>query len=254
MTVTGATAGTSAAAVGGAHLLLVEDDDAMRTSVAANLTAHGYRVAEAASAADALRRWDAERPDLVLLDLGLPDVDGATIIRRIRRESTTPILVLSARSSEPDKVAALEAGADDYVTKPFGLAELRARVAALLRRTAGPVADVAGTIRHGSLRIDLTRRVASVGNRVLDLTPREYELLRTMASQPGRLLTKARLLRAVWGTAYADEGHYLHVYVSRLRRKLAAADPDGSIGDLIVAEPGVGYRIAETPDSAETPG
>jgi two-component system, OmpR family, KDP operon response regulator KdpE len=233
----------------GAHLLLVEDDDAMRGTIAANLTAHGYRIAEAPSVAEAIRRWDAERPDVVLLDLGLPDGDGTTIIRRVRREATTPILVLSARGSEPDKVAALEAGADDYVTKPFGLAELRARVAALLRRTAGPAADRSGAIHHGRLTIDVGGRVATVDGEVLELTPREYELLRTMLSQPGRLLTKARLLRAVWGTAYADEGHYLHVYISRLRRKLAAADPDGSLRDLIVAEPGVGYRIAEPPSA-----
>jgi two-component system KDP operon response regulator KdpE len=232
-------------AAGGAHLLIVEDDDSVRGSVAANLTAHGYRIADAATVAEAVRRWDAERPDVILLDLGLPDGDGMTIIRRVRREATTPILVLSARGEERDKVAALEAGADDYVTKPFGLGELRARVAALLRRTAGPTADASGAIHHGSLVIDVGRRIATVGGEPLDLTPREYELLRTMLSQPGRLLTKARLLRAVWGTAYADEGHYLHVYVSRLRRKLAAADSDGSLHDLIVAEPGVGYRIAE---------
>jgi two-component system KDP operon response regulator KdpE len=236
---------------GGAHLLLVEDDDAVRGTVAANLNAHGYRMVEAGDVAEAIRRWDTERPDLILLDLGLPDGDGTTIIRRVRRESTTPILVLSARGSEPDKVAALEAGADDYVTKPFGLGELRARIAALLRRTAGPAADTTGTIRHGTLTIDVSRRVASVDGHPLDLTPREYELLRTMLSQPGRLLTKARLLRAVWGTAYADEAHYLHVYVSRLRRKLAGADPDGSLRDLIVAEPGVGYRVAE---ASEEPG
>jgi two-component system KDP operon response regulator KdpE len=232
----------------GAHLLLVEDDDAMRGTIAANLVAHGYRIVEAPDVAEAIRRWDAERPDVVLLDLGLPDGDGTTIIRRVRREATTPILVLSARGSEPDKVAALEAGADDYVTKPFGLAELRARVAALLRRTAGPAADREGAIHHGRLTIDVGRRIATVDAETLELTPREYELLRTMLSQPGRLLTKARLLRAVWGTAYADEGHYLHVYISRLRRKLAAADPDGSLRDLIVAEPGVGYRVAERPE------
>jgi two-component system KDP operon response regulator KdpE len=234
----------------GAHLLLVEDDDAMRGTVAANLAAHGYRIVEAADVAEAIRRWDAERPDVILLDLGLPDGEGTTIIRRVRREATTPILVLSARGAEPDKVAALDAGADDYVTKPFGLAELRARVAALLRRTAGPAADTSGAIHHGRLTIDVTRRVATVDGDALELTPREYELLRTMLSQPGRLLTKARLLRAVWGTAYADEGHYLHVYVSRLRRKLAAADPDGSLRDLIVAEPGVGYRVAEPADTS----
>jgi two-component system KDP operon response regulator KdpE len=229
----------------GAHLLLVEDDEPTRRSVAANLAGHGYRVVEAPDAAAAFRSWDAERPDVVLLDLGLPDADGVTIIRRIRREATTPILVLSARGAERDKVAALEAGADDYVTKPFGLAELRARVAALLRRTAGPSGDPTGVIRLGPISVDLVRRLATVGDVPLDLTAREYELLKTMVSQPGRLLTKARLLRAVWGTAYADEGHYLHVYVSRLRRKLAAADPDGSTRTLIVAEPGVGYRIAE---------
>ena len=232
----------------GARLLLVEDDEPTRQSVAANLEAHGYRMVQAMDIASALRSWDADRPDVVLLDLGLPDGDGASIIRRIRREATTPILVLSARGAELDKVAALEAGADDYVTKPFGLVELRARVAALLRRTAGPAADPTGAIVHGAVRIDVGRRVVSVRGEPLDLTPREYELLKTMLSSPGRLLTKARLLRAVWGTAYADEGHYLHVYVSRLRRKLAAADPDGSTRDLIAAEPGVGYRIAERGD------
>ena len=230
---------------GGAHLLLVEDDEPTRRSVVANLAAHGYRVAEAGDVASALRSWDAERPDLILLDLGLPDGDGGSVVRRVRRESTTPILVLSARGAERDKVAALEAGADDYVTKPFGLAELRARVAALLRRTAGQAADSAGTVSLGPVTLDVVRHVATVGGKPVDLTPREYELLKTMLSSPGRLLTKARLLRAVWGTAYADEGHYLHVYVSRLRRKLAAADPTGGTRDLIVAEPGVGYRIAE---------
>lgn len=232
---------------GGPRLLLVEDDEATRRSVAANLAAHGNRVTEAVNGADALRHWDAERPDLILLDLGLPDTDGGTLIRRVRREATTPILVLSARGAERDKVAALEAGADDYLAKPFGLAELRARITALLRRTGGPAADATGTIRHGSISIDVVARVARVGDTVLDLTPREYELLKTMLASPGRLLTKARLLRAVWGTAYAEEGHYLHVYVSKLRRKLAAADPTSVSRDLIVAEPGVGYRIAEDP-------
>jgi two-component system, OmpR family, KDP operon response regulator KdpE len=229
----------------GARLLIVEDDEPTRRSVVANLTAHGYRLTEAPGVASALRAWDAERPDVVLLDLGLPDGDGAAVIKRIRREATTPILILSARGAERDKVAALEAGADDYVTKPFGLDELRARIAALLRRTAGPASDALGVVSIGPVRLDLTSRLATVGGTPVDLTPREYELLKTMLSSPGRLLTKARLLRAVWGTAYADEGHYLHVYVSRLRRKLAAADPTGETSTLIVAEPGVGYRIAE---------
>ena len=131
------------------------------------------------------------------------------------------------------------------MTKPFGLAELRARVAALLRRAGGPAADPAGIMRLGPIAIDTTRREVQVNGTPLDLTPREYELLKTMVGQPGRLLTRGRLLRAVWGTAYGSEAHYLHVYVSRLRRKLDATDPSGQASGLIVAEPGVGYRIAE---------
>lgn len=227
----------------GARLLLVEDDPAVRRAVAENLGAHGYRVEEAADVAEALRAWDAERPDCILLDLGLPDRDGLEVVRHVRRESVTPILILSARADEGDKVAALEAGADDYVAKPFGLAELRARVGALLRRAAGPAADAQGIVTLGPLAIDIARRLVTVAGTPLELTPREYELLKVMAMQPGRLLTRGRLLRAVWGTAYVEEAHYLHVYVSRLRRKLAAADPSGTAAGLITAEPGIGYRV-----------
>ena len=236
--------------ISGAHVLLVEDDDATRGSVAANLIAHGYRVAEAIDVRSALVSWEASRPDVILLDLGLPDADGLVLIRRVRRDATTPILVLSARDAEPDKVAALEIGADDYVTKPFGLPELRARVGALLRRSGGHGADAAGRVTLGPIVIDITRRVVTVAANPVELTPREYELLKTMIGQPGRLLTRGRLLRAVWGAAYGDEAHYLHVYVSRLRRKLDAADPTGRASALIVAEPGIGYRIAEAMDPA----
>ena len=230
---------------GGAWLLVVEDDEPTRTLITSNLNAHGYGVREAGSAAEALRAWDAQRPDLVVLDLGLPDTDGTSVIRRIRRDATTPILILSARGEERDKVAALELGADDYVTKPFGLEELRARVAALLRRAAGPAADTAGSLGLGSLTLDVARREVRLGERRIDLTPREYELLKVLMSQPGRLVTHGRLLRAVWGRQYAGEDHYLHVYVSRLRRKIAAADETGEFRDLITSEPGVGYRIRE---------
>jgi two-component system KDP operon response regulator KdpE len=226
---------------------MVEDDAATRAAVGRNLTAHGYQVAQSGDVADALRRWDAERPDLILLDLGLPDLDGTAVVRHVRRDATTPILVLSARTDERDKVACLEAGADDYVTKPFGLDELRARVGALLRRAGGPAAAPDGRLSLGPIRLDPATRGVTVDGTTVELTPREYELLKVMLSQPGRLLTKGRLLRAVWGVAYADEGHYLHVYVSRLRRKLDAADPTGAASGLIAAEPGVGYRIGEGP-------
>jgi two-component system KDP operon response regulator KdpE len=234
--------------VSGAHLLLVEDDAVARAAVAANLAGHGYVVAEAPDAAAALRAWDAARPDVIVLDLGLPDLDGLTVIRRVRREAATPILVLSARGREADKIEALEAGADDYVTKPYGIGEVRARIAALLRRAGGPAGSPMGILRNGSIELDPIRRIATVGGHALDLTPREYELLKQMLAAPGRVLTRGRLLRAVWGTAYSDEGHYLHVYVSRLRRKLAAADPGGDARDLVVAEPGVGYRVRDSAD------
>jgi two-component system KDP operon response regulator KdpE len=235
---------------GSARLLLVEDDAATRDAVTRNLEAHGFSVTATGDASEALRRWDSERPDLILLDLGLPDLDGSVVVRRVRREATTPILILSARADERDKVASLEAGADDYVTKPFGMDELRARIGALLRRAGGPAASSDGIVTLGPVSLDVGARRVTVGDQPVDLTPREYELLKTMIGQPGRLLTKGRLLRAVWGTAYAGEAHYLHVYVSRLRRKLVAADPSGAAAGLIVVEPGVGYRIGD-PGAAE---
>ena len=229
----------------GARILVIEDDDVTRSAVAGNLAAHEYDVEEAADAGAGLRAWDADRPDLILLDLGLPDRDGLSVIRHVRREAATPILVLSARGQETDKIAALEAGADDYVTKPFGIGEVRARVAALLRRAGQATGDPGGVLRNGSILLDPARRVVTVGGEELALTPREYELLKQILGAPGRVLTRGRLLRAVWGTAYGQEGHYLHVYVSRLRRKLEAADPDGDARDVVTAEPGVGYRVRE---------
>jgi two-component system KDP operon response regulator KdpE len=221
----------------------VEDDAPTRREVATLLRLKGFRVREAADAREALAQWEAGRPDLILLDLGLPDMDGSAVIRRVRREATTPIVVLSARDREEAKVAALEQGADDFVTKPFGSAELLARLRAVLRRAAGPGADAAGELRLGALVIDVARHTVTVGGRPVNLAAREYEVLKVLAGHAGRLVTHGRLLRAVWGTAYADEAHYVHVYVSRIRRKLAAADVDGSLHDLIVAEPGVGYRV-----------
>jgi two-component system, OmpR family, KDP operon response regulator KdpE len=229
-----------------ASVLLVEDDDATRASIATFLRGHGHDVREASSASASITAWQAARPDVIVLDLGLPDRDGLSVIRHVRREATTPILVLSAREREADKVTALDAGADDYVTKPFGMVELRARVDALIRRSAGPAAGATGEIRIGDLRMDVARRLVTVGGRPLHLTPHEYEVLKVLLLHAGRLVTHGRLLRAVWGTAYSEEGHYTHVYVSQIRRKIEALDVAGSLGGLIVSEPGVGYRVASS--------
>jgi two-component system KDP operon response regulator KdpE len=238
---------------GAATILLVEDDEPTRGSIATFLRGHGHEVREAPDVASALAAWESRRPDLIILDLGLPDRDGLTVVRRVRREATTPVLILSVRDREADKVTALDQGADDYVTKPFSMTELRARVDALIRRSAGPVADPAGEIRVGALTVDVARRLVTVNGAVVHLTPREYEVLKVLVMHAGRLVTHGRLLRAVWGTAYSEEAHYVHVYVSQIRRKLEAADQTGSLAGLIVAEPGVGYRIASPREDQEAP-
>jgi two-component system KDP operon response regulator KdpE len=227
----------------GPSVLIVEDDDATRSALRRDLLARGFRVDDVRDGTEALQRWEARRPDAVLVDLGLPDMDGTRIIMRIRREATTPILVISARDAEATKVEALELGADDYVTKPFGTAELHARLRAVLRRAGGSAADASGRVVNGPLVLDTLRHEVTVGGRRVDLTPREFEVLRVLLGQPGRLVTRGRLLRAVWGEAYRGEDHYVHVYVSQVRRKLATADPDGALRRLIVTEPGVGYRV-----------
>lgn len=228
-------------------MLVVEDDDETRRVVVRELLLRGFAVDEAPDGNTALRRWEARRPDLVLLDLGLPDMDGLQVIRRIRKEASTPIVILSGRYEEREKVEALERGADDYVTKPFGVDELNARLRVALRHSAGPAADHAGVIVVGPLELDIPRHLVRVGKERVDLTPREFEILRVLLSHAGRLVTKGRLLRAVWGDAYRGEDSYVWVHVSQLRRKLAAADPDGALRDLIVTEPGVGYRVREQP-------
>jgi two-component system KDP operon response regulator KdpE len=228
----------------GAELLLVEDDAETRHAIATYLRARGHVVREVGTATGALDAFAVARPDLILLDLGLPDLDGVAVVRSVRRDATTPILIVSARDREDDKIAALDAGADDYVTKPVGMGELQARIHAVLRRVAGPIADAAGIVSLGQLQLDPNRRLVSVDGRAVHLTPREYEVLKVLVAHAGRLVTHGRLLRAVWGSGYSDESHYLHVYVSQIRRKIGAADPDGHLRELIVAEPGVGYRVA----------
>jgi two-component system KDP operon response regulator KdpE len=228
------------------EILLVDDDYDARSAIAANLAGHDYAVRHAASGEEAMREWELRRPDLVLLDIGLPGMSGLDVVRRMRRDGTTPIVIISVRGSETDKVAALDLGADDYVTKPFGMLELHARIRAALRRTLGPVAEADGSVDIGPLRLEPAARRVLVHGTELRLTPREYELLKVLLGRAGQLVTGGRLLRAVWGSAYAEEGHYLHVYVAQIRRKIAALDPDGELGDLLVAEPGIGYRVRGT--------
>jgi two-component system, OmpR family, KDP operon response regulator KdpE len=236
----------------GATVLVVEDDEEVRGVLVRELGSRGYRVQEAEDGRAALARWEAARPDVVLLDLGLPDIDGLEVIRRIRRDAMTPIVILSARFAEREKVDALERGADDFVTKPFGLDELHARLRVALRRAAGPAGDLGGRISVGPLVFDAQRHEVLVGDEVVDLTPREFEILRVLLGEQGRIVTKGKLLRAVWGQAYQGEDSYVYVHVSQLRHKLAAADPTGTLRDLIVTEPGVGYRVREPEPAAAT--
>ena len=231
------------APVSGPVILVVEDDIEARSALVRELTAGGYVVVEAPDGRTALEKWALRRPDLVLLDLGLPDMDGLRVVSAIRREAATPIVILSGRYEEREKVEALDRGADDYVTKPVGVDELRARLRAALRRAAGPGGDAAGRITAGALVLDPALHEVRLEGRLVELTPREFELLRVLLTHRGRVVTKGRLLRAVWGEAYQGEDSYVYVHVSQLRRKLAAADPAGVIGGLILTEPGVGYRV-----------
>ena len=240
--------------VPGPTILVVEDDTETRSALVRELASGGYTVVEAPDGHTALERWAARRPDLVLLDLGLPDMDGLQVVAAMRREASTPIVILSGRYEEQEKVAALDRGADDYVTKPFGVDELRARLRVALRRAAGPGGDGAGRIAAGPLVLDAGTHEVAVDGRRVDLTPREFELLRVLLTHRGRVVTKGRLLRAVWGEAYQAEDSYVYVHVSQVRRKLAEADPAGALVDLIRTEPGVGYRIRDlAADSLEKP-
>jgi len=227
----------------GARVLVVEDDGETRQALVRDLGARGYVVEEAADGRTAMARWEARRPDLVLLDLGLPDVEGLRLIGRIRSDAATPIIILSGRYAETEKVEALERGADDYVTKPFGLDELHARIRVALRRAAGPGVDASGRLSSGPLALDVERHEVTLSGRPIELTPREFEILRVLLANAGRIVTKGRILRAVWGEAYSGEDSYVYVHVSQLRRKLAAADRDGELGEFIETEPGIGYRV-----------
>ncbi|HEX8967443.1 MAG TPA: response regulator transcription factor [Chloroflexota bacterium] len=226
--------------MGGGRVLVVDDEPAILRAVQTNLARHDFRVATAENGRQALETIERFHPDVLLLDLGLPDMDGLDVIRQIRVRTSTPIVVLSARGSERDKVRALDLGADDYLTKPFGVDELLARLRVALRHAVRPPQGAAAIFRTGELEVDLEHRRVVVGGTEVHLTPTEYDLLKVLIANPNKVLTDRMLLQQVWGSVTATEAHYLHVYVARLRKKL---ERDAQVPRYITTEPGVGYRL-----------
>jgi two-component system KDP operon response regulator KdpE len=223
-------------------ILVIEDEPQMRRFLRAALGAQDYRLVEATTARDGLAQAASRNPDIVLLDLGLPDRDGLEVTRELRQWSAAPIIVLSARHREPDKVEALDLGADDYLTKPFGVEELLARIRVALRHAAQPVggSPEPAVFEAGDLRVDLARREVRRGGQEVHLTPTEYKLLTLLIRHAGKVLTHRQLLKEVWGVNYADQSHYVRVYMAQLRQKL---ENDPARPRLLITEPGVGYRL-----------
>jgi two-component system KDP operon response regulator KdpE len=234
----------------GARILVVDDEPGVLRAVQSNLGRHDFYVHTAATGAEALGEYARVRPELVLLDLGLPDMDGLDIIRAIRNRANTPIVVLSSRETERDKVTALDLGADDYLTKPFGINELLARVRVALRHAAHPGTGTEAIMRFDELEVDLERRRLTVSGTEVKLTPTEWDLIKLLTSHPDKVLTDRMITDAVWGASYSAQAHSLHVYVARLRKKLQAANASRR---YIVTEPGVGYRfVTEASDELES--
>jgi two-component system, OmpR family, KDP operon response regulator KdpE len=230
----------------GAHILVVDDEPGIERAVRTILDRNGFQVEVAESGEQALESYRRRRPDVVLLDLGLPDMDGLTVLEEIRKLGNTPVVVLSVRGRERDKVAALDSGADDYLTKPFGVDELIARLRVALRHSLGAASmGVAPIFRTGDLEVDLERRMVRVEGAQVRLTPTEYELLKAFVGHPNKVMTDRMLLQEVWGPEYGDEAHYLHVYVGRLRRKL---ERDPQEPRYVITDPGVGYRLISDND------
>jgi two-component system KDP operon response regulator KdpE len=226
----------------GALVLVVEDEPQMRRFIRSSLTSHGYRLVETETAREAIALASSHNPDLILLDLGLPDGDGLDVTRELRQWSKTPIIVISARGREDDKVVALDAGADDYLTKPFGVNELLARMRVALRH-ARSAETPSEAFEFGNLRIDLARRVTTLGEREVHLTPIEYRLLVLLARHAGKVLTHRQILSEVWGPSSANQTHYVRVHMAELRKKI---EEDPARPKLIVTEPGVGYRLRDS--------
>lgn len=222
------------------RVLVVDDDRPLARALAINLRAHGYDVTVAHDGRAALTEAARANPAVVVLDLGLPDIDGIEVLAGIRGWSAIPVIVLSARSTSAEKVEALDAGADDYVTKPFGMEELLARIRAAVRRGAPVQSDVVGVVTTDAFTVDLGAHRVSRGSDSVRLTPTEWSLLELLVRNPGKLVPQKQLLIEVWGPAYEHETHYLRVYLAQLRRKL---EPDPAHPRFLITEPGVGYRF-----------
>jgi two-component system KDP operon response regulator KdpE len=225
---------------GNHQILIIEDEQPIRRFLRASLKNEGYRISEAGTGKEGLQTAAAQPPDLIILDLGLPDLDGQDVLQQLREWYTAPIIILSARDQEPQKIKALDHGADDYVTKPFGIGELLARMRTALRHSLRTTPEETSLV-FGDLRIDLAARLVKRGDELVHLTPLEYKLLITMARHSGKVLTHRFLLREVWGPLDSQENHYLRVFVASLRRKL---ETDSAQPKYIVTEQGVGYRFA----------
>ncbi len=225
----------------GPRVLVVDDEPPIRRFLHTSLANHGYDVFEAVDGREALTAVTVNRPDLVILDLGLPDMDGIEVTRRLREWTQVPIIIVTVQEQEAAKITALDAGADDYVTKPFGMGELLARMRVALRRAASPAAEPVFVVDE--LVVDQARRLVSVDGREVQLTPTEYDLLRVLVAHAGKVLTHRQLLRQVWGVGYEGEAHLLRVNMSNLRHKI---EPDPARPHYIVTEPGVGYRLRVT--------
>ena len=222
----------------GQRVLVVDDENAIRRYLRTALTAQGFTVYEAASGEEAVNAVLSDRPDIIILDLGLPDFDGIEVTRRLREWSQTPIIILSVREAENDKIAALDAGADDYLTKPFGTGELMARMRVAMRRLANKSNEP--VIQVDDLKMDLSCRLVTVKDQEIPLTPTEYDILRLLMQNAGKVITHRQLLRQVWGTAYESEMHLLRVNISNLRHKI---ETDPARPHYLVTESGVGYRL-----------
>ena len=222
------------------HVLIVEDEKQIRRFVRAAVEEEGCQVTEAQTIAQGLIEAGQSKPDLIILDLGLPDGDGLSLIRDLRSWSDAPVLILSARMQESEKIAALDAGADDYLSKPFNVGELRARVRAMLRRRARTGEQASPLVEFGAISVDLSRRLVTRNSQPVHLTPLEYQLLSALLSQPGKVLTQRSLLQNIWGPTYIDSSHYLRVYVGHLRQKL---EDDPAQPKHFLTETGVGYRF-----------